>query len=604
MAIKRYFANKDNTITNAYEYNLKTRATGANMGASDILETFSIYGQVSSSSGYSSELARALIEFPVSTISADRSAGTIPASGSVNFVLKLYNAPHTQTLPKNFTLQVKPISGSWQEGHGLDMDNYTDLSYDNEGSNWVQAQSGSVKATGTVTFTGNPTTDQTITIVSTDGTSRTYVAKASSNFGSLQFKADGGAAANATQLELAIEHASGHNGKITVSNNGSGVLTLTQATAGQAGNTTIVENLANAAVANFSNGSGPWVSEGGDYHTGQSYSATFNSGSEDLEVDITGLVERWMAGTAMDNNGVGIMFSSTLESMGRSYYTKKFFGRGTEFFFKRPTIEARWNDARRDDRGDFYYSSSLATADDNLNTLYLYNYVRGKLQNIPEIGTNAVYVDLYSGSADVPAGSKLLLSGIPANRTGPATGSHVSTGIYKCDVCITAAATPLTTLVDVWHGGDTKGNSPYFSGSITPKVLKASRFNPNFSYVTKITNLRPIYRRNETARFRLYVRQKDWRPTIYSKASQDIQGVNIVSGSYRVYRIIDELDVVPYGTGSTKHTIMSYDISGSYFDLDMSMLEADYAYAFEFSYYNNAIGSWVNQPEVFKFRVE
>ena len=40
MAIKRYFANKDNTVTNAFKENLITRATGSNMGVSDILETF------------------------------------------------------------------------------------------------------------------------------------------------------------------------------------------------------------------------------------------------------------------------------------------------------------------------------------------------------------------------------------------------------------------------------------------------------------------------------------------------------------------------------------------------------------------------------------
>ena len=45
MAIKRYTANKDNTITNALESNLTSRGTGSNMGASDVLEVFSIYGQ-------------------------------------------------------------------------------------------------------------------------------------------------------------------------------------------------------------------------------------------------------------------------------------------------------------------------------------------------------------------------------------------------------------------------------------------------------------------------------------------------------------------------------------------------------------------------------
>ena len=45
MAIKKYTATKDNTITNAFKQNLITRGTGSNMGASDVTEIFSIYGQ-------------------------------------------------------------------------------------------------------------------------------------------------------------------------------------------------------------------------------------------------------------------------------------------------------------------------------------------------------------------------------------------------------------------------------------------------------------------------------------------------------------------------------------------------------------------------------
>ena len=73
MAIKRYTANADNSITNAFESNLQTRGTGSNAGAADVLETFSIYGQESSGS---SELSRILVQFPISDISSDRTAGT------------------------------------------------------------------------------------------------------------------------------------------------------------------------------------------------------------------------------------------------------------------------------------------------------------------------------------------------------------------------------------------------------------------------------------------------------------------------------------------------------------------------------------------------
>ena len=61
MSILRYTASLDNTITNAFEENLTTRGTGSNMGASDVLETFSIYAQATSASV---ELSRILIQFP------------------------------------------------------------------------------------------------------------------------------------------------------------------------------------------------------------------------------------------------------------------------------------------------------------------------------------------------------------------------------------------------------------------------------------------------------------------------------------------------------------------------------------------------------------
>ena len=129
--------NIDNTITNAYQQNLSTRGTGSNMGASDTTEVFSIFAQQSTSS---SELSRALYKFPVgSTIATDRTNKTIPASGSVSFYLKLYNARHSQTLPKDFYLTVAAITRSWGEGTGLDMEGYTDKTYDEGGSNWIRA---------------------------------------------------------------------------------------------------------------------------------------------------------------------------------------------------------------------------------------------------------------------------------------------------------------------------------------------------------------------------------------------------------------------------------------------------------------------------------
>jgi len=360
--------------------------------------------------------------------------------------------------------------------------------------------------------------------------------------------------------------------------------------------------------------SSAWTKVGGDYLTasGFTFTQSFETGLEDIEVDITDLVEKWLSGT-QNNYGVGVHLSSSFEayfssSTGldsgsvihnvdgatTSYYTKRLFARGSQYFFKRPVLEARWNSRTLDDRGHFYYSSSLAPAEDNLNTLYLYNYVRGVLKNIPSIGTGEIYVDLFSGSSS-PTGSALIQS-----VSTPATGGYVSTGIYSCSVCLTAASTPLTTLFDVWYSGSTQ----YFTGSIYPEVHYAAQTVSKPVYYINITNNRGRYRSDENARFNLYIRNKYWNPTIYTVADTNPPTTTIESASYRVYRTLDAYEAIPYGTGSDLHTLMSHDVSGNYFNLDMSLLEPGYQYALKFALYESPVDSWIEQPETFTFRVE
>jgi|2_EtaG_2_1085320.scaffolds.fasta_scaffold07590_2 hypothetical protein len=508
MAIKKYKATKDTTIVNAFQPGLVTRGTGANMGEADVLEVFSIYGRALPTAS-SQELSRILTKFPVTSIVTDRTAGLLPASGSVSFYLRLYNAEHSKTVPVDYTLVVQPISQSWQEGVGLDLETYKDLTKGDTGANWMSAS--------------------------------------------------------------------------------------------------------NTAA---------WTSVGGDYLTGASttYTQTFSTGLEDVEVDITQLVEDWIIGESggkFENYGVGVRLSSSyeayfssstgqdsgsiidnLEGATKSYYTKRFFASGSQFFFKRPAIEARWNSTVKDDRGDFYYSSSLAPAADNLNIIYLYNYVRGRLTNIPGFEGGKILVSLYSGSSDnsAPSGSKLVLYDGNTNITG----GHKSTGIYTASMAITAAATPLSTLYDVWHSGSTE----YFTGSITPIVLTAAQTVATPVYYMNITNLKRKYRNDEKARFNLYVRNKNWSPTIYTVANATPESTTIVSASYRVFRAVDGFEAIPYGTGSTLSTQMSYDVSGNYFDFNVNLLEPGYMYALKFAFYDAALSSWVEQPDIFKFRVE
>ena len=520
MGIVRYTASADNTIVNAYEFDLQTRATGANAGAADVLEVYSVYGRITSAS---QELSRALIKFPTTGITADRTAGTIPGSGSVKFYLKLYNAQHSETTPIEYKLNVAAINQDWEEGVGLDLVGYKDRNLGQIGSDWVQRKKG----------------------------------------------------------------------------------------------------------AN-------WSSVGGVYNENSDYLYTqhFSSGLEDLEINITPMVERWLAGD-QTNYGVGIRLSSSFEASASqtyagsdsnviqnsdgardSYYTKRFFARGTQYFFKRPVIEARWDSTLKDDRGNVFFSSSRAPGADNLNTIYFYNVVRGRLVNLPGIGSNygtfdsRIVVSLFSGSSDnsVPSGSAVFLH----NTSTPklvVTGGYVSTGIYSCSVCFTKSS-GLETLYDVWFSGSktvadaSTSTKQFFTGTLSPSSYETGITPLEPRYHINITNLKNGYSRQETARLNLYVRDRNWSPTIYTKARRKAETISIRSASYAVTRLIDNQLVIPYGTGSDKHTHLSYNVSGNYFDFDMSLLDKGYAYAFKFAFYDDRINSWVEQDKTFKFRVD
>lgn len=464
--IRRYFAEKDTTITNAFKANLIDRGEEANMGASDILEIFSIYGQTSTSS---IEKSRILIQFPIDDIISDISSGLIPNSG-VSYFLRLFNAKHSETLPRQFTLSAFPLSSSWEEGVGLDMETYRD----EDEANWLSAS-------------------------------------------------------------------------------------LTSS----------------------------WNTSGGDYLS-SSFSSYFDIGNEDLEIDISTFVSNWISGT-YQNNGILIKLSGSQEDGGdlHSYYTKKFFGRGSEFWFKRPIIEARWDEGFYDERGKFYASSSLAGSE-NINTIYFYNFLRGRLKNIPEIGTGSIYVKFFNSLT----GSDLVSSSI-------ITGTWKQEGIY---IASCSLYTTESIVYDRWYNSSL--STCYWTGTINVLSFDNDGYNVDNNFVINILNMKDSYYSGEkNARFRIYCRPKNWSPNYYVDFSETPNSDIIEDMYYRVVRNIDGQEIVSYGTGSTNETRLSYDISGNYFDLDMSFFEKGYMYDIRFVFKDN-YGTFREQKEIFKFRVE
>jgi hypothetical protein len=610
MTIKRYNADKDNTIVNAFRENLTSRSHQANLGASDILEIFSIYAQASTSS---QEQARVLTQFPISTISSDRSSSIIPASGSVKFKFKMSNTPHGQTTPENFVISIHPLVRAWTEGDGLDMESYLNT----EASNWMSASSGiawhttgsdfmttqwvsnsanvpvhytqsltlgtenldiditpwteewlrteagnAVAATASVDFTFNPGENQTLQLYSHEGERYTYTFITSSTYSvGNDVYLELSASLNDTVAAIDKRIREDFGGTITTSLDGAS-LALTQSLGGINGNTIISSSIpaSGATIAQFEGGLG------------------------------------------LPNYGVVVKLSGSYEdgSLNRSYYTKKFYARSSHEFFLKPKIEAQWDDSIRDDRSYVAKSSSLAPAADNLNSIYLYNRRRGSLVNIPNTGS-ALVVQLLTASTGGTAETLPVAGGVSAGSPTFITASLHSTGIYKAQFAYDGSE---TSLYDVWGKSDSGTVTTLFTGSgFTVRDESSDSYYEIPDYLINITNLKDSYLQTEKTTLRVYTRNKNWQPNIYTKASQTAPVDTIRDLYYKIVRVSDNYEVIPYSTGSTpSYTSLSYDVSGSFFDLDMSLLEANNAY--EISFVSKDGSNYIEQQEKFKFRVD
>ena len=771
MAIKRFFSNADNTITDAFKASLTSRGTGSNAGQSDILEVFSIFGQASSGS---LERSRALVNFNVSKIKEERDANNIPASGSVKFFLRVFNAEHGQTLPRDCKLAILPISRSWDEGSGMDMEEYSD----EDVCNWVFASNTKVADVTDIKFVSTTPSAYdnryfVVQVIDANLTQDRY------NF---WFDGSGGGSAPSlpgTEVEVQINQANANTVKrfarevkvavdgltdvnlsASISEEDTGDSTgatvrLTNTVVGSTSGSIIPESVQSNSTFTMTKvqigGRTRWTNTGGDFHEvgytpGKNlphYALDLTRGTEDVEVNITALVEEWIAAeTTVDPDresyGVMIKLSGSFEdgTLDRSYYTKKFFARGTEFFFKRPCIEARWDSSIRDDRANFFKSSSLATGPENLNTLYMYNYTRRGLSNIPALKTDPngqdqstgealmkvrLYPDLTPGSkaivlpvgggvSDGRAKAVITVAGNPGNAesfvitdsadasvtftfqqgnnsvaANSATTSTVGifsvlgnnvgiagriqqsiansslavtavdngdgtvtvtqnaigtagnkalnmasvanvsvpnntfadghaqdfsecylheTGIYSASLAITGSH---TKVFDVWSHKDDSfngGDHELFTGSAiyikTHTPLPYS--NADEEYVPSIANLKPFYRTTDTPTFRVNFKNPGYNPNIYTVVTNKTETEVLYNVYYRVYRIVDNEDVVSFGSGSVPHTKMSYDSSGSFFKLDMSLFEPGYMYGIEIA--TDEFGRNITNKDVFKFRVE
>lgn len=406
------YPQKDTTITDASIRGVSK--TGSNSGQSEILEVY-----VLTSSLGNRGKARVLLQFDIDNISGSTVDGDIPTS-SVEYRLRMKNSAHYQKNPSSFTLEVVPLSRSWDEGVGLSM--HDEELKDSGYANWVNA-------------------------------------------------------------------------------------------------TTLVS----------------WDSAGGDIVPDYSITQSFDTGFEDLDIDISPIVYAWLTG-GVPNNGLMLKFIDGHETGSADLYVKKFYSRQALVAERRPRLEARWEENIFDDRGNINYARS--------GSLYYYRYINGVAQNVSE----PVYVDIIDSSS-------------VAVQT--LTASRESDGRYLASGALVTFTSSTQIYRDVWYSGSVQ----YFTGTFTPKFATGSAYF-NFNEIdVLLPNLQPEYDMDQKIVIRVFGKEENYAPAIRQTASLDPSPLILGDSYYQIENNDTEEVIVPFSTGSNRFSKLSYDKNGNYFKL-------------------------------------
>lgn len=180
-----------------------------------------------------------------------------------------------------------------------------------------------------------------------------------------------------------------------------------------------------------------WLGGGGIYSGSPTVIGTqhFEQGNENLEIDITDIVNGYLTGDT--NYGLGLAFIRTLEETETvTHQYVGFFTRHTQTFYE-PFVETIYDCHIKDDRHDFFL--------DKDNKLYLYVNLGGTPTNLDNIPGVSIYDNEDNLYTSIP----------------PSGVTHVTKGVYSIDLNIASAPTiyDCSQFTDVWSGITINGNS-------------------------------------------------------------------------------------------------------------------------------------------------
>lgn len=291
-----------------------------------------------------------------------------------------------------------------------------------------------------------------------------------------------------------------------------------------------------------------WGSPGGDLVASPTASMHFDTGFEDLEVDVTSIAQAWSSGT-LANNGLAVRLPASIEadSLYVDYYQKKFYSRQTSFVDRAPYIEVRSSDFVRDDRVNMQWGRT--------GSLWLYNIVGGS------------YRDLTAGQVTVSISDS---SGTLATLTA----SHVGVGLYSASFALATGSYSGSVFFDAWGSGSFALMTGSFSFVDAGPAASVSQ-QP---LIARVRNLRDEYMPDELVVFEVLFRRRAHALPVFQTGSLTQVPYVVEQAYYAIENDSTRERVVPFGTGTLQHTRLSYGAGGNSFRFFMRNLHSGNVY--------------------------
>jgi hypothetical protein len=308
----------------------------------------------------------------------------------------------------------------------------------------------------------------------------------------------------------------------------------------------------------------------------------FNSGEEDLSLNITTIVSATLAGILPDR-GFRLSLKSSQEDDKYSYFVKRFSSRTAYDSTKHPRVIVKYDDSIQDD--------SQILRFDSRSSIFLRNYEFGEPSNIlsgssfiPVTGSNSLLLKLSTQLSNGSGSYNLYFTGSQYSD-----GLNFVPGLYSASFTIPQSNATLkqeliksgsVVFTPIWQSLD--NTVSYHTGSeVTVYPPERSTSAIDFKkYIITTSGLQSVHRTNENVFIRINIFDHTSPYIKLTKRPIELAGIVIKKVYYQIRDILTNEIVVPFDE-TYNSTRLNSDFNGMYFTLDTSNLTAERSYTID-----------------------